>query len=282
MGTKNLALVIFTCESREHLLVKTFQSFSAVCSYKFQKVILAIDGQIDDAAIRQINPDVILQYAKRRGYAHSISKALKLIDTPYFFWLEDDWAFYKEIDVPYYTQTLATHPDWAEIVFSKDGPLDATSKTNLLDENLYQTTYGFSANPCFCNTGHLQQAFQLLENSPKGDKLGEDGFENFLTKTFENENIKCVMVDPVDHQDISHEGYLESTARNWHMTNSIETKTSNHLLILPAPSLGRKLFMIVKLFVAFCTLAFSQLTNNKIYEFCFRIIASSKTIKRDE
>jgi len=51
---------------------------------------------------------------------------------------------------------------------------------------------------------------------------------------------------------------------------------------MPAPSLGRKLFMIVKLFVAFCTLAFSQLTNNKIYEFCFRIIASSKTIKRDE
>ena len=282
MGAQNLTLVIFTCESREHLLVKTFQSFSAACGYEFEKVILAIDGQIDPAAIAQINPDVILQYAKRRGYAHSISKALKLIDTPYFFWLEDDWTFHREIDVPCYAQSLATHPDWAEIVFSKDGPLDAASRVNAMGENMYETTYGFSANPCFCNTGHLQQAFQLLERAPKGDKLGEDGFENFLSKTFEKQNIKCVLVDPVDHLPISHEGYLESTPRNWHMTNSLETKTSNHLMTIPAPSIGRRLLMIFKLMSAFGRLVIAQLGSNKIYEFCFRVIASAKTIKNDE
>ena len=282
MGAQDLALVIFTCESREHLLVKTFQSFSAACDYKFQKVILAIDGQIAPSAIAQINPDVILQYTKRRGYAHSISKALKLIDTPYFFWLEDDWTFHGEIDASYYVQTLAAHPDWAEIVFSKEGALDTASKANPLGENLYETTYGFSANPCFCNTGHLQQAFQLLENAPKGDKLGEDGFENFLSKTFEKQSIKCVLTDPVDHLPISHEGFLESTPRNWHMTNSLEEKTSNHLMTIPVPSTGRRLLMVFKLVSAFGRLAIGQFSSNKIYEFCFRVIASAKTIKKDE
>jgi hypothetical protein len=282
MGAQDLALVIFTCESREHLLVKTFQSFSAACDYKFQKVILAIDGQIAPSAIALINPDVILQYTKRRGYAHSISKALKLIDTPYFFWLEDDWTFHGEIDASYYVQTLAAHPDWAEIVFSKEGALDTASKANPLGENLYETTYGFSANPCFCNTGHLQQAFQLLENAPKGDKLGEDGFENFLSKTFEKQNIKCVLADPVDHLPISHEGFLESTPRNWHMTNSLEEKTSNHLMTIPVPSAGRRLLMVFKLVSAFGRLAIGQFSSNKIYEFCFRVIASAKTIKKDE
>ncbi|MEP6611842.1 MAG: hypothetical protein ABJA76_08160 [Mucilaginibacter sp.] len=282
MGAQDLTLVIFTCESREHLLVKTFQSFSAACGYKFQKVILAIDGQIDPSAITKINPDVILQYTKRRGYAHSISKALRLIDTPYFFWLEDDWTFHRGIDASHYTQTLAAHPDWAEMVFSKDGPLDAASKAKPLGESLYETSFGFSANPCFCNTGHLQQAFQLLERAPKGDKLGEDGFENFLSKTFEKQNIKCVMADPVDHLPISHEGYLESTPRNWHMTNSLEEKTNNHLMTIPVPSIGRRLLMVFKLVLAFGTLAIGQLGNNKIYEFCFRVIASAKTIKKDE
>ena len=278
----DIALVIFTCENREHLLVKTFQSFSEVCSYKFQKVILAIDGKIDETAIRHVNPDVIIQYNNRRGYAHSISKTLKIIDTSYFFWLEDDWAFHRPIDAGHFLNILAQHRDWAEVVFSRDGPLPPESKNKPLGDNLYQTTYGFSANPCFCNTSHLQEAFKLLEDSPKGDKLGEDGFENFLTKTFENKNIKCVVIDPIDHQDISHEGYLESTPRNWHMTNSLETRTSNHLLILPAPSFGRKILMIVKLFAAFCALAIGQLTSNKIYEFCFRVMASAKTIKKDD
>jgi hypothetical protein len=289
MGAKDLkntlvpaSLVIFTCENREHLLSKTFQSFSAACDYKFQKVILAIDGKIDQSVISQINPDVIIQYNQRRGYAHSISKTLKIIDTPYFFWLEDDWVFHREFNDDYFFNTLANHSDWAEIVFSKDGPLNPESKINLLENNLYKSILGFSANPCFCNTRHLQWAFKLLEESPKGDKLGEDGFENFLTRTFEAENIKCVIIDPVDHLSISHEGYLESTPRNWHMTNSLETKTSNHLLTIPAPSLWRKLFMIVKLFVAFFKLSIDQLSSNKIYELCFRIIASAKTIKKNE
>ena len=230
MPDNNTALVIFTCENREHLLLQAFRSFSEACNYKFQKTILAIDGQIDPSVISQINPDVIIQYQQRKGYAHSISKALKIIDTPYFFWLEDDWAFHEHIEPGYFLNVMNDHPDWAQIVFSRDGPLNPEGKNKPIGNNLYQNIFGFSANPCFCNTKHLQSAFLLLEESPKGDKLGEDGFENFLSKRFELENIKCVIIDPVDHLSISHEGYLESTPRNWHMTNSLDSKTKNHLL----------------------------------------------------
>jgi len=276
------SLVIFTCENREHLLLKTYQSFSANCSYKFKKIVLAIDGQIDPAAIDQIRPDVVIQHCRRSGYPNSISKALKIIDTPYFFWLEDDWAFHRQIESGYFLNLMYNHPGWAEIVFSKEGPLKPESKNNSLGHNLYKTDFGFSANPCFCNTKHLQAAFILLENSPKGDKLGVDGFENFLTSTFERENITCVVVDPIDHLPISHEGYLESTPRNWHMTNSLESKTKNHLLTMPAPSAFRKLLMIGKLFRTFLSLSIKQLSDNKVYELCFRIMSSAMTIKKDE
>ncbi len=277
----NLALVIFTCEGREHLLSKTFQSFSAACSYKFEKVILAIDGKIDLLVIDQVKPDVIIQYNRRRGYAHSISKTIRIIDTPYFFWLEDDWIFHREFDAAYFLNIITQHPDWVEVVFSKTGALEPEAKINSFGNDLYQSIHGFSTNPSFCNTAHLQAAFKLLEKSPKGDKLGVDGFENFLVKTFDNENIKSAMIDPGEQPHISHEGYLESTPRNWHMTNSLETKTSNHLLTLPVPSLARRLLMIGKLFRAFCKLSIGQLSSNKIYEFCFRVMASAKTIKKD-
>jgi len=192
------------------------------------------------------------------------------------------WLFHRQINAELFLNIISEQSSWAEIVLSKDGPLAPGAKINPLGNNLYQTIFGFSANPCFCNTSHLQAAFKLLEESPKGDKLGEDGFENFLTRTFKTKNIACVIIDPVDHLPISHEGYLESTPRNWHMTNSLEAKTNNHLLTIPAPSVARRLLMVLKLFTTFFTLAINQLTSNKVYELCFRIIAAAKTIKKDE
>jgi hypothetical protein len=66
------------------------------------------------------------------------------------------------------------------------------------------------------------------------------------------------------------------------MTNSLETKTRAYLLTMPAPSIARKLYMPIKLFVAFCKLGIGQFNSDKIYEHCFRIIASAKTIKKDD
>jgi hypothetical protein len=279
---KAVTLVIFTCKGREHLLQKSYASFKKACSFEFSKIILAIDGQIDPTIIVQINPDVIIQHTERRGYVNSIAKALKLIDTPYFFWLEDDWAFHQQVDIALMMDYLENNKNWAEILLSQYGPLKPELKTQPLGNHLYKAPFGFSANPCLCHTHHIREAFNLLETSPKGDKLGEDGFENFLTKTFEEKNITCAILDPVEGLGITHEGYLESTPRNWHMTNSMEAKTKAHLLTIPAPTFARRVYMMLKLFATFCRLSATQLTSNKVYEYCFRIISSAKTLKKDD
>ncbi len=275
-------LVIFTCQGREHLLYKSYASFKSVCNYEFNKTILAVDGPFDASIIAEINPDLIIHHTQRRGYVNSIAQALKVVTSPFFFWLEDDWSFHQNINLHYALKQLKNNVDWAEIVLSKYGPLSAEMKTHPLTDNLYQSIYGFSANPALCNSHHIQTAFMALQAAPKGDKLGEDGFENFLTKRFAVENIKCVILDPVDGLSVSHEGDLESTPRNWHMTNSLATKTKAHLLTLPPPSFARRCYMILKLFKTFSMLAFTQLTNNKVYEYCFRVIATATTLKNHD
>lgn len=280
MENSGITLVIFTCESREHLLLKTFKSFTENCDYKFDKIILAIDGKINSQVLTEIMPNLIVQQANRSGYVNNILSALKLITTPYFFWLEDDWKFHKRLELVPMLNALLANSNWSEIVLSKTGPLEAEQKTNQLLDNLYETKFGFSANPCLCNSEHIQSAFNALEKAPKGNKLGEDGFENFLTKKFEEDNIKCVILDPVDQTHISHEGYLESTPRNFHMTNSIDNITKEHLFIFPVPSFFRRLLMIVKLFITFITLAIKQLTSNKVYEYCFRVVTGYQTLKK--
>jgi len=118
-------------------------------------------------------------------------------------------------------------------------------------------------------------------SSDKGDILGEDGFENYLTKYFKNHAIISVIQDPENHFPITHEGYLETTPRNWHMTNSLEHKTETHLLTLPTPSITRRFFMTLKLIKTFSELIFLQMFSLKIYELSFRIVASLKMAKKN-
>ncbi len=281
MKSNSISLLIFTCQNREHLLAQTIKSFLAKCNFNFHKIILAVDGQINVEIINQIVPDTIVQQFNRSGYVNNIANALKIIDTSYFFWLEDDWEFNTPINLNELETELTANKDWVQVILHKDGPLNFEQKAKLLKQHYYQNVSGFSANPCICNTQHLQSAFLALQSDTKGDQLGVDGFENYLTRTFEKENKKCVVLDPVNHTPISHSGYLESTARNWHMTNSLETKTKIHLLVIPAPSIFRRLLMAVKLIYTFILLIINQFYNNKVYEYCFRIITSAKQIKKD-
>ncbi|MBT2562803.1 hypothetical protein J7E50_24060 [Pedobacter sp. ISL-68] len=278
-----ISLVIFTCEGREHLLSQTINSFRKHFSYNWTKVILAVDGQVNPQLINEIKPDVILQHPQRSGYVNSISTTLKTINTPYFFWLEDDWTFHSSVALETLAAQLENHQDWAEIMLSKTGPLTQEEKINPLMGNFFNSIYGFSANPCLCNTKQLQDGFFALELAPKGGQLGQDGFENFLTKKFSDENIKTVVLDPVDQFSISHEGYLETTPRKWHMTNSLEgAKTQEHLMTIPVPPFWRRVTMVFKLIGTFFKLFVVQLYNNKIYEFCFRVVASAQSTLKNK
>lgn len=283
MKNNNITLVIFTCEGREHLLSQTISSFRKHFSYNWSKVILAIDGQVHPQLKNEIRPQLILQHPQRSGYVNSISTTLKAINTPYFFWLEDDWTFHSSVSIEILVEQLENHQDWAEIVLSKTGALTEAEKINPLNGIFFHSINGFSANPCLCNTKLLQDAFTELESAPKGGQLGQDGFENFLTRKFSSDNIKTVILDPVDHFPISHEGYLETTPRKWHMTNSLEeTSSLEHLITIPIPPFWRRISMIFKLIAIFFKLMIVQLYNNKIYEFCFRIVTSSNSTLKNK
>lgn len=275
-------LVVFTCEGREHLLYNTIQSFKQCCTYQFSKIILAIDGQVSKEVIKYVNPNVIIQSPQRKGYVNNILQALPLISTEYFFWLEDDWKFNKPIHLNTLAGELEKHASWAQIVYSKNGPLSTEMRSNPLSADLYKSSYGFSANPCLCQTLLVNEAFHQLVKAPKGDKLGEDGFENFLSNYFEQQGTICAIHDPVEGTIIEHAGYLESTPRNWHMTNSINQKTPKYLSTMPHPPVWRRMAMALRLLVAFPALIVTQFTNNEVYELCFRILASKKSIKNDD
>ncbi|MDB5086967.1 MAG: hypothetical protein JWR09_961 [Mucilaginibacter sp.] len=275
-----VSLVIFTCEGRGHLLERTFQSFKNACNYEFAHVILAVDGVIDASVIDWISPDLVVYGYKRKGYVHSIKNTLVNIKTPYFFWLEDDWSFNEKINVDHYTTLLEKNADWAEVAYSKYGPLQDDFKVDKLGENLYANIYGYTANPGFNRTAFIKEGFEQMENAQKMNGVKEIGFENFLTAYLGNERMKCILIDPVDHISIAHEGYLESTPRNWHMLSSLDKKTEKHLLTIPEPSLARRLFMLLKLTKACVSLGIRQLWQNEIYDLCFRIIALNISTKR--
>lgn len=280
MSLLPVTLVIFTCEGREHLVYNTYNSFKSNCNYLFSKTVLAIDGPINPEVVNYIQPDIVIQSPVRKGYVNNIARTLPAIDSDYFFWLEDDWKFHERIDLEYYLEIINKQPNWAEIFFSKFGPLDPDLKASPLGDHLYKTTFGFSANPGICSTTHIRSGFELLVKSPKGDTLGVDGFENFLSKLFEKEGVVCAIIDPVDHETISHEGYLESSSRKWHMTNSLEQNNLRHQMAIPRPPVWRRLSMVFKLFTAFFKLSFKQFANDEVYEFCFRIISSLNTLKK--
>ncbi|TWI99252.1 hypothetical protein JN11_02569 [Mucilaginibacter frigoritolerans] len=268
-----VSLVIFTCESREHLMKATYDSFLARCNYAFDQIILAVDGHVDQSIISYINPDLVIYGYKRKGYVISIKNTIINIKSDYFFWLEDDWNFHTKVDIPCYIDLLEKNPSWSQIAYSKYGPLTEEFKVQKLADNLYENINGYSCNPGFNRTAFVKDGFYQMDSAKKKrDDLSEIGFENFLTSYASENGKKCVLIDPVDHTAISHEGYLESTPRNWHMISSLEKKTEEHLLIFPKPSLWRRLYMIVKLSKALISLSLRQLWNNEVYELCFRVI----------
>ncbi len=273
-----ITLVIFTCEGREHLILNTINSFKANSDIAFSKIVIAIDGDFDFSILRSIYPDSIIQFPNRIGYVNSINNILKIIETNYFFWLEDDWVFHQPLNLVDKFNLLKKNDDWAEIVFSKYGVLEDEYKENKIYDNLFLSPFGFSANPCLCNTKHIKEAFTSMTFADKGSVLGEDGFENYLTKYFAKRGIKCVIEDPQDGTVITHEGYLESTPREWHMTSSLEQKNHTYLAVFPKPTISRKIKTFIKLWGVFFMLSIRQFFNRKVYDYCFRIIMGEKKI----
>ncbi|TKC60962.1 glycosyltransferase [Pedobacter hiemivivus] len=271
MLTDQITLLIFTCEGREHLLKETIASFKKKCRYPFTKTILAVDGQINNNTIDWINPDLVIQSPVRKGYVNSILHAIKQVDTAYFFWLEDDWEFPYDIPICELALQLDADPQLIQIVLAK-------AKKETMQIELTNPSSSFSANPGLCNAMYIKNGFQLLQ---KSKKIYDMGFEDFMKHFMEIEQLSAYYIYQNNGPFVHHSGYLESTAREYHMISSIDAELSligkkyisgygNDKTI----TLKNKLLLVPRLWLATTILALKLFRNRQSYDFALRIYFS--------
>lgn len=285
MDSKEVALIIFTCEGREHLLLKSFASFIKSCENVFACKILAIDGKISLGTIDFIAPDEIIQSPTRKGYVSSIVRALKNVETDYFFWLEDDFIFNKKVPLDYMLSIMVSDKSWAGIFLSRIAPL--TEKKVHLFDDLYVPDFGFSVSPALCNTAHVRSAFDAIIAYPKNQDSKYISFEPFLDEFFVKNKLKYAIIDPGEVAHVNHVGLLESTAREYHMINSLSIPVNagnveyiSGLKREKKFSLYNKVGLFIKLYAATIYLSVKLFFSREAYDFAFRIyIASLKRFK---
>lgn len=270
-------VLIFTCEAREHLLTKAWESYTQVLGPLHHRRILAIDGSVDHRVIDLIQPDIVVQNVQRRGYVSSILNSLALVNSEYFVWLEDDWIFNDAVMIHDAVAVLDHNPSWVQVRWSKEAPLTAADV--VLAPGVHCSADGFSANPSVCRTEMLREGFKFLQEVPKGSSFGVDGFENVLTRWSRTQRRVCAVFNPGNKPAVSHIGSLESTGRQWHMTASLETVPKEHLPNAGAPpALWRRFWMVWKLTRAFASVGSRQFFSEAAYDLAFRIMATEKTL----
>jgi hypothetical protein len=272
-----VTLVIFTCNGREHLLKQTFDSFKKACSFDFAKTVLAIDGKISEHIIDQVSPDIVIQSTERKGYVNSIMLALKVIDSPYIFWLEDDWSFPVNIPVAEFL-TLLVNDKLFQVVLSKM-ELDATFTP--YKGNLFIPTDSFSANPGISRTAVLKQCFLEIANAKKGDDTRLLGFETFIANRLNEKKLTTLRYFNNGQEAVIHTGELESSAREYHMINSLDAEKSAikkqyiSMFGIEKITFKSKFGMFVRLWLATFSLSFRLWRIREAYDFAFRIYLAS-------
>jgi hypothetical protein len=273
-----ISLVIFTCEGRDHLLYNTINSFRKACDYKFSSTILAIDGQISGEVTSHVSPDYIIQNVKRKGYVNNIVQALPLVKTDYFFWLEDDWMFPVAISVNKLLLAFQNQ-DVLQITLAKQ-PLD----NDFTPYNLpgtYINGYGFSANPSLCRTAVIKEVFDEIVAYKKDEDSKFFSFESVASNYSNRKNLVSLIKYDDARPYVSHSGDLESTAREYHMINSIDAGAT----LVPTGyisglqrekniTLYNKLGAFVKLYIAIIYLSIKLFFSREAYDFAFRVYLS--------
>lgn len=274
--TNALNVLVFTCEGREHLLRRTWESFAPRLEGISHRRILAIDGQISPDAATWIRPDVVVQNYRRRGYVQSILNAVSLVDSELFLWLEDDWEVTGEFDLERALAILRDNPLWMQVRWSQKPTLEPADYK--LIPGIHYSSVGFSANPCLCRTALVRQGLEHLLGAPRGNSLATNFFENVLVTWARNQNLVCAVFDPQGITAVSHLGFLESTGREWLMTASLESEPTEHFFNMgdTRPQLWRRLWMGCKLVRAMLNVIFRIFALDAAYELAFRIIATTK------
>jgi hypothetical protein len=269
-------VVIFTMQGREHLFSQTVQLLPHhLLQGAAGRIIVAADGFVDVGVLDQAQPNLILMSPTRRGYIHSIIDALRQVQTELFLWIEDDWNLSQvpSDDVTRIVDAMRRNERVLQIRWSKTPTVEVSART--LGEGIVESHVGFSANPNICRTALAQAGFRHLLSTPdKGRRLGVDGFENVVSNWCDREGVICGVVDPKGEAAIQHDGYLESTGREWHMTSSLDRAPRGSGHLGPSPPAWRRLLMVPKLLYACTHLALAQLFDDAPYDLAFRVVTA--------
>jgi hypothetical protein len=277
MDNNIVTLVIFSSEGREHLLMQMFPSFLANCNIQFAQIILAIDGQYSPTAVKVINPDTLIQQYERNGYITNITNALKMVSTPYFFWLEDDFLFNQPVP---FEKMLAVLQDksWGAVYLSRFAPIAQSRILKDYGDGLLLLDIGFSVSPTMCNTEVIKKALAALYESEKSIDTRRVGFEPFIDQCMVADNLKYAVIDPGTISHVNHIGELESTAREYHMVNSVNAEHSDidKFYLSGFGKEGKitfynKLAMFLKLIYSTAVLSIKLFVNRPAYDFAFRV-----------
>jgi hypothetical protein len=277
-----ISLVIFTCEGREHLIKKMTPSFKKFCDFEFTTTILVADGPVSSEVVDMVNPNLLIQHPKRQGYVQSIIDALKVIETEYFFWLEDDFEFKQAVPILDMFNALNNNNNWAGVFLSRKPLLNENDFISHYYDKFYLPKIGYSVSPTLCRTSMVKSAFKALMEYPKSEETKLYGFETFINDFYINSGYAYAIIDPGITAHVDHIGILlESTAREFHMINSID-KTQSSINKEYISGFGyhqtitfwNKFFLIPKLFIAFFNLSFKLFGKRYAYDFATRIYFS--------
>lgn len=276
----DITLLVFTSEGREHLLAQTFPSFKSACGETFFETIISVDGPYDVGILKDVKHDKSLYHYKRQGYVQSIIATLKMVNTPYLFLLEDDFIFKQEVPLDEMRAVAKSGHEWASIFLSR-GLLTKDDEGVELAENIYKPAYGLSMSPALFNTEHLRSAFDAMSKVPKDINTAYWGFEPFIDNYFSNNGLKYGVVNPGQTPHVEHIGWFESTAREYHMINSLDdgnTDVDKRFLSGFGKDLKitayNRLTMLPKLWLAATYISFKLLFDRRAYDAAFRVYIS--------
>lgn len=259
-----VSLVVFTCAGKEHLLDKCIKSFEDKCNYVFNEKIICLDGDVKEKDLT-FTYDKIVRNRKRRGYVESIKNGVNLVETEYFFWLEDDWKFRRNVDIRSLVNNM--QEKWCQIVLNKRRGNDISENTiEFIDSS-------FSANPCLCRTKPIHQGIVSIKEQ---SEVGQVPFEHSMDDWLKKYGYQCKRLTSGSEALVDHMGGIESTQRRWH-TPDASTGSSTFKISrssYESVSLKNRLMMVIKLVSVFFLLIARQMWNDEAYDLSFRIYRS--------
>jgi hypothetical protein len=172
-----------TATVRPDVLRQTLESFKRFVfgSFATHRHILHVDnigshlstvGTVFDVSREYFHPRYEYRFSDQPSFPVAFRWCWQRVESPQFFWLEDDWEAFAPVDFDGMVATMQAQPDLAVLRLPLWDATDTCRQWNkkLIDyhdgyfeipENL-RGTIGFSGNPSLVNTRFAREALEFL------------------------------------------------------------------------------------------------------------------------